>query len=222
MILCETKRRQRRNGFHAETEEEFLQKLAKEDDNRQMILENQQTSPQLDGFIINHDFSFDPFGSEPIFLIEKTTLYKSHFLLLISEDFSMNLKRLQSILDSYTSDNLTDSTTEEYTQSTYFVFKSDCYVHTLQFGNVIHKFHIWVLNHLNPLEIFQKLYYPLFDAFVVVSNKGNLFKQNLFYAEFTKILSFNQAVQYHIISDSDDLIIEKQNTLLNILKSLIK
>ncbi|CAD8151971.1 unnamed protein product [Paramecium pentaurelia] len=223
MILCETRRRQRRNGVHAETEEEYLQKLAKQDECQQILLEHQQPSPQLEGFIINHDFSFDPFSSEPIFLLEKATIYKSHFLLLICEDFSMNLKRLQSILDSSeTSDNLTDSTTEEQTQSSYIIFKQDCYVHTITFGNVIHKFHIWILNHLNPLQIFQELYYPLFNAFVVVVNKGNNSKQNLFQAEFTKMLQFNQSVQYHTISDSDDLISEKQNSLLNILKSLVE
>ncbi|CAK67418.1 unnamed protein product (macronuclear) [Paramecium tetraurelia] len=100
MILCETRRRQRRMAVHAETEEEYLQKLTKQDESRQRLTEHQQPSPQLEGFIINHDFSFDPFGSEPIFLLQKTTIYKSHFLLLICEDFSMNLKRLQSILDS--------------------------------------------------------------------------------------------------------------------------
>ncbi|CAD8143689.1 unnamed protein product [Paramecium octaurelia] len=222
MILCETRRRQRRMAVHAETEEEYLQKLTKQDESRQILLEHQQPSPQLEGFIINHDFSFDPFGSEPIFLLEKTTIYKSHFLLLICEDFSMNLKRLQSILDSQTSDNLTDSTTEEQTQSNNIILKQDCYVHTITFGNVIHKFHIWILNHLNPLEIFEELYYPLFNAFVVVANKGNNNKQILFQAEFTKMLQFNQAVQYHTISDSDDLISEKQNSLLNILKSLVE
>ncbi|CAD8141091.1 unnamed protein product [Paramecium octaurelia] len=222
MILCESRRRQRRNGVHAENEQEYLQKLAKEDQSRQMSLEHQQPFQQLEGFIINQDFSFDPFHPEPIILLEKITIYKSHFLLLICEDFSMNIKRLQSILDSQMLDNLTESTTEEQTYSGQLVFKQDCYVHTLTFGNIIHKFHIWILNHLNPLEIFRELYYPLFNAFIIVTNEGHSSKQNLFQAEFTRMRSFNQAVKCHTISDSDDLLLEKQNSLLSILKSLME
>lgn len=95
--------------MHANTENEYLTVLmiayglqkVKEMDAQAEIVELDLHS-ELDGFVVNPNFTFESMGSQPLLQIEQVRTFKQHRILMMADDLKLTPRRLQLIIEQRT------------------------------------------------------------------------------------------------------------------------
>ncbi|CAD8058589.1 unnamed protein product [Paramecium primaurelia] len=208
-------RRFRSGGMHANSEEEYLNKIVKLEKQQKKKTYNQEDE-YFDGFIVNSQFTFDCIEQPQLPQITQ----KSHFILIMIDDLYLSPKRLQNMIE-YTDncETMTQSTNDDSSTWSPQIMNYDCIVHTYTQECVNHLFNIWIINTRNINSTFKYCYFQLFEAFICVNNV----KSTLFQEVFEEIKEINSKVQQFHMKENDEASPERKqiNNLQQILKTLI-
>ncbi|CAD8153121.1 unnamed protein product [Paramecium pentaurelia] len=208
-------RRFRSGGMHANSEEEYLNKIVKLEKQQKKKTYNQEDE-YFDGFIVNSQFTFDCIEQPQLPQITQ----KSHFILIMIDDLYLSPKRLQNMIE-YTDncETMTQSTNDDCSTWSPQIMNYDCIVHTYTQECVNHLFNIWIINTRNINSTFKYCYFKLFEAFICVNNV----KSTLFQEIFEEIKEINSKVQQFHMKENDEASPERKqiNNLQQILKTLI-
>ncbi|CAK81852.1 unnamed protein product (macronuclear) [Paramecium tetraurelia] len=190
-------RRMRSGGVHADSEQDFLNKIGKleKQQKKRTYVEETET---FEGFIMNSQFTFDCFGGNQIL----KTIQQSHFILIMIDDFALSPKRLQNMIENNNCETLTQSTNDDS-----FVWSSqpmnyDCVVHNYTVGQVNHLFNIWLINTPTMNSTFKYCYFRFFEAFICVNNEGS----EIFKGIYNEMRTYNEKVQQFHIKENDEVI----------------
>ncbi|CAD8146013.1 unnamed protein product [Paramecium octaurelia] len=208
-------RRMRSGGVHADSEEDYLNKIGKMEKSQKRRTYVQETEA-FEGFIMNSQFTFDCFGGNQIL---KTT-QQSHFILIMIDDFALSPKRLYNMIDNTDNcETMTQSTNDDSIVWSSQPMNYDCVVHNYTMGQVNHLFNLWIINTPVINYIFKQCYFQLFEAFICVNNERN----DIFKEVFEEMKSYNNKVQqFHIKENDEGSPNRKQiNNLQQILRILI-
>ncbi|CAK68791.1 unnamed protein product (macronuclear) [Paramecium tetraurelia] len=157
-------RRMRSGGVHADSEEDYLNKIGKMEKQQKRKTYVQETET-FEGFIMNSQFTFDCFGGNPIL---KTT-QQSHFILIMIDDFSLSPKRLFNMMENTDNcETMTQSTNDDSIVWSSQPMNYDCVVHNYTMGQVNHLFNLWIINTPVINYIFKCMnFYLLFPQSVI-------------------------------------------------------
>ncbi|CAK77723.1 unnamed protein product (macronuclear) [Paramecium tetraurelia] len=217
-------RRLRSGGMHANSEEEYLNKIVKLE-KQQKKKTISQDDEYFDGFIVNSQFTFECIEQPQLPQITQ----KSHFILIMIDDLHLSPRRLQNMIEyskfmfkvilADNCETMTQSTNDDSSTWSPQNMNYDCVVHTYTQECVNHLFNIWIINTRNINSTFKYCYYQLFEAFICVNNNKN----NLFQEVFEEIRQINGKVQQFHIKENDEVSPERKqiNNLQQILKTLI-
>ncbi|CAD8067590.1 unnamed protein product [Paramecium primaurelia] len=208
-------RRFRSGGMHANSEEDYLNKIVKIEKQQK-----QQTYCQedeyFDDFIVNSQFTFDYIQQPQLPEITQ----KSHFILIMIDDLQLSPRRLQNMIE-YTDncDIMTQSTNDDSSTWSPQIMNYDCIVHSYKSDYVNHLFNIWIINTPNINSTFQNCYFQLFEAFICVNNVKSIEFNDI----FEKIKEINSNVQQFHMKEYDEASPERKqiSNIQQILKSLI-
>ncbi|CAD8145123.1 unnamed protein product [Paramecium pentaurelia] len=208
-------RRMRSGGVHADSEQDYINKIAKMEKQQKRRTYVQETET-IEGFIMNSQFTFDCFGGNQIL---KTT-QQSHFILIMIDDLTLSPKRLQNMIENTdNSETMTQSTNDDS-----FVWSSqpmnyDCIVHNYSVGEVNHLFNLWIINTPAINQIFKQCYFKLFEAFICINNRRN----TIFKEVYEEMQQYNDKVQQFHIKENDEGSPDRKqiNNFQQILKTLI-
>ncbi|CAD8074873.1 unnamed protein product [Paramecium sonneborni] len=208
-------RRFRSGGMHANSEEEYLNKIVKlERQQKKKTLD--QEDEYFDGFIVNSEFNFDCIEQPQLSQINQ----KSHFILIMVDDLELSPKRLQNMLE-YTDncETMTQSTNDDSSTWSSQIMDHDLIIHTYKLDCVNHLFNIWIINTKNINSTFKYCYFQLFEAFICINNVNSIVFQEV----FSQIKEINSDVQQFHIKENDEVSSERKqfNNLQSILKTLI-
>ncbi|CAD8158623.1 unnamed protein product [Paramecium octaurelia] len=208
-------RRLRSGGMHANSEEEYLNKIVKME-KQQKKKTISQDDEYFDGFIVNSQFTFECIEQPQLPQITQ----KSHFILIMIDDLHLSPRRLQNMIE-YTDncETMTQSTNDDSSTWSPQIMNYDCIVHTYTQECVNHLFNIWIINTPIINSTFKYCYYQLFEALICVNN----IKSNLFQEVFEEMRQINSKVQQFHIKENDEASPERKqiNNLQQILKTLI-
>ncbi|CAD8060311.1 unnamed protein product [Paramecium primaurelia] len=205
-------RRMRSGGVHADSEQDYLNKIGKLEKQRTYVEETET----FEGFIMNSQFSFTCFGDQQML---KTT-QQSHFILIMIDDLALSPKRLQNMIENTDNcETLTQSTNDDQYIWSSQSMNYDCVVHNYTVGQVNHLFNIWLINTSSMNSTFKYCYFRLFEAFICVNNERN----EVFKDIYIEICKYNENVQQFHIKENDEVSPERKkiNNFQQILKILI-
>ncbi|CAD8064400.1 unnamed protein product [Paramecium sonneborni] len=208
-------RRMRSGGVHADSEQDFLNKIAKQEkqQKRRTYVEETET---YEGFIMNSQFTFDCFEGNQML---KTT-QQSHFILIMIDDYALSPKRLQNMIENTDyCETMTQSTNDDS-----FIWSSqpmnyDCLIHNYTVGHVNHLFNIWIINTPTMNTTFKQCYFQFFEAFICVNSEKNETVKEV----YKEMRYFNDKVQQFHIKENDEVSPDRKqiNNFQQILKTLI-